>query len=123
MGDRDANQEITQRARAEAKRSPGSGGDEATDGRGFAVRWVQRQTLAMLGHNGLDIAEASACADGEHEIGRLVIEDTGQKLSGEDGVYLLGRVSQVQLRSAAYRRQFLIAGGGVGEEIGALLSA
>ena len=78
-----------------SKRAPGTGGDETADRRIVPAGRIQRQALTMLGKYRLDVAETRTGADRENEVSRLIVEDSGQALGGEDDIELLGRVSQV----------------------------
>jgi hypothetical protein len=77
----------------------------------------------MLSQHSLNVAKPRPGGDGEHEIGRLVVEDAGQPRGGEDQIESFRRVTEAERRATAHGRKLPIAGRGCGEQFRAFLTA
>src|SRR5204862_2569537 len=76
VGDARADDEVASAAIREAQRSAGVGGDGTADGRAVLERWIQRQKLAVLAENALQLRKTHASFDSHGQVGGLVLDNT-----------------------------------------------
>ncbi len=101
--DGDADDEVPERAKAQAQGAAVVGRENTADGGAFGPQAVEGQPLAMLRQCILQRLQSAACFDRDRQIGPGVFDDSIEPRGGEDEIRFLGWISPIEFRCATAR--------------------
>src|SRR5258708_28262341 len=101
--DRDADDEVAERAETETKRAAVVGREDAADGGSFRPERIEGEALAVLGEGFLQSLKAAASFDDDGEVGPRMFEDAIQARRGKDEMDVRGRIAPREFCAAAAR--------------------
>src|SRR6266581_4556437 len=119
--DRDADDEVAERAETETKRAAVVGRKDAADGCSFRPERIEGEALAVLSEGFLQSLKGAAGFDDDGEVGPGVFEDAIQARRGKDEMDVRGRIAPSEFCAAAARDDDEFGFVGEAEDFGELL--